>query len=574
MKKQIISLISIITLLLSVCVVAYADNETETKGDFVYIKGTNKITQYIGTSGICELPEGVEVMGLQKPSSEEAPITKLIINKDVTFTLSLSGEVQKFDSLKEVIIKDGVKEIPDNAFESCNALEKIAIPSTVTEIGEGAFSQCKSLKTIEFAEGLTTINDFAFGNLPSLTGDIIIPDTVTNMGYGVFSHCGDLDKVHISDNATYGRDGLADWFYYTNIKEINIPDAVLENPVCEFNADKITFNSDMTVAIYNAVKNSDWYRNTYLKENADKNGFDIAENTVLRYIGADRNPSVPDGVMAIAFNAFAYTDIDTVNLPGTLEEIDGAAFYCSTIKNIEIPAKVKRIDDNAFDWCPFLEKITFDGTPDIGGNGVVLTNTLKEDNIIFKNGEGKTKQQILDNGTNEYGMDAFYRMLNSNREALGMDEVTIPDNAKTTPEPREKTQPTPLDKEEKDNPKATEKPIKTLTVNSDMSVRVDSTTVDFPDAKPFIDDNDRTQIPIRAVAEMLDCTVDWNGKTKTVTITNNDGDIVTITVGSDVLTKNNETIQMDTTAMIKDERTYIPIRFVAETMGLTVDWVK
>ncbi|MBQ3461856.1 MAG: copper amine oxidase N-terminal domain-containing protein, partial [Clostridia bacterium] len=113
---------------------------------------------------------------------------------------------------------------------------------------------------------------------------------------------------------------------------------------------------------------------------------------------------------------------------------------------------------------------------------------------------------------------------------------------------------------------------KTLEVSSDMSIRIDDNDVDFPDAKPFIDENDRTQIPIRAIAEMLDCSVEWNDKTKTAAITNQDGDIVKITIDSSVLTKNNKTVQMDTTAIIKDERTYIPIRFVAEAMGLTVEW--
>ena len=34
----------------------------------------------------------------------------------------------------------------------------------------------------------------------------------------------------------------------------------------------------------------------------------------------------------------------------------------------------------------------------------------------------------------------------------------------------------------------------------------------------------------------------------------------------------NETITMDTTAQIIDERTYIPIRFVGEALGMKVNW--
>ena len=106
-----------------------------------------------------------------------------------------------------------------------------------------------------------------------------------------------------------------------------------------------------------------------------------------------------------------------------------------------------------------------------------------------------------------------------------------------------------------------------------MSIKVNDNAVDFPDAKPFIDNNDRTQIPIRAVAEMLDSEVAWDDTSKTAKITSKTGDIVTLTIGSDIMTVNGENVKMDTTAIIKDERTYIPVRFVAEVLGLTVEWV-
>lgn len=112
-------------------------------------------------------------------------------------------------------------------------------------------------------------------------------------------------------------------------------------------------------------------------------------------------------------------------------------------------------------------------------------------------------------------------------------------------------------------------------LNEDGTVSINNgfTIIDFPDAQPFIDDNDRTQIPIRAVAEMLDCTVDWDGETKTVTVTRWNDDVVSLVIGSDIMTVNGEQLQMDTAAIIKDDRTYIPVRFVAEAVGYEVDWV-
>lgn len=128
-----------------------------------------------------------------------------------------------------------------------------------------------------------------------------------------------------------------------------------------------------------------------------------------------------------------------------------------------------------------------------------------------------------------------------------------------------------------DPPAPTKAPL-TVKGGDNITISVGDEKIVFPDAQPFIDENDRTQVPIRAVAEMLDCTVDWNKDTETAIITREDGRTATLTIGSDVMIVNNtETnipVQMDTAAIIKDERTYIPVRFVAEAMGLTVEWSK
>ena len=55
------------------------------------------------------------------------------------------------------------------------------------------------------------------------------------------------------------------------------------------------------------------------------------------------------------------------------------------------------------------------------------------------------------------------------------------------------------------------------------SVRVNGTLVSFPDAAPYIDENSRTMIPVRFVAEALGCRLDFasdaGGSTTTVYIT-------------------------------------------------------
>ena len=153
------------------------------------------------------------------------------------------------------------------------------------------------------------------------------------------------------------------------------------------------------------------------------------------------------------------------------------------------------------------------------------------------------------------------------------DKPTATTKPKTTEIPQSTTKPTITS----DPPAPTKAPL-TVKGGDNITISVGDEKVIFPDAQPFIDENDHTQIPIRAVAEMLDCTVDWDKDTETAIITREDGRTATLIIGSDVMIVNNtETnipVQMDTAAIIKDERTYIPVRFVAEAMGLTVEWSK
>ena len=49
-------------------------------------------------------------------------------------------------------------------------------------------------------------------------------------------------------------------------------------------------------------------------------------------------------------------------------------------------------------------------------------------------------------------------------------------------------------------------------------VRVNGTLVSFPDAGPFIDENSRTMIPVRFVAENLGAQVTWDQTSKTASV--------------------------------------------------------
>ena len=83
--------------------------------------------------------------------------------------------------------------------------------------------------------------------------------------------------------------------------------------------------------------------------------------------------------------------------------------------------------------------------------------------------------------------------------------------------------------------------------------------------------NDRTMLPIRFIAEALGAKVDWIEESQTVKITAENIDI-SLVIGEDFATVNGEKIDLDSPSFIESDRTYLPIRFVSEKLGADVSW--
>lgn len=90
------------------------------------------------------------------------------------------------------------------------------------------------------------------------------------------------------------------------------------------------------------------------------------------------------------------------------------------------------------------------------------------------------------------------------------------------------------------------------------------------DAPAMIKDN-RTFVPVRALMEAFGATVDFDATTNVVTI-KADGKTITLTLGSSVLTVGDQAVTMDVAAFATNEgRTMVPVRAIAEAAGYTVE---
>lgn len=92
------------------------------------------------------------------------------------------------------------------------------------------------------------------------------------------------------------------------------------------------------------------------------------------------------------------------------------------------------------------------------------------------------------------------------------------------------------------------------------------------DAPPFIKpDVYRTMVPIRFISEQLGAQVEWLEKDKQVKISLDGAEII-LTIGSDKALVNGKEDTIDCPAEIDHDRTYVPLRFIAETFGAEVEW--
>lgn len=83
--------------------------------------------------------------------------------------------------------------------------------------------------------------------------------------------------------------------------------------------------------------------------------------------------------------------------------------------------------------------------------------------------------------------------------------------------------------------------------------------------------NERTMVPIRAVAEALGADVRWDQATQGITM-KRAGTTVVMTLNSTTATVDGMTIEMDVAPYATDGRTLIPARYVAEFFGQNVGW--
>lgn len=91
------------------------------------------------------------------------------------------------------------------------------------------------------------------------------------------------------------------------------------------------------------------------------------------------------------------------------------------------------------------------------------------------------------------------------------------------------------------------------------------------DAKPFIKNN-RTLVPLRFVVEALGGEVNWDGENRLVSV-NSNGKNIELKIDFPIIKIDGKDVKIDQAAIIKGDRTYVPIRFIAENLDMVVNYI-
>ncbi|MBP5343432.1 leucine-rich repeat protein [bacterium] len=258
--------------------------------------------------------------------------------------------------LEEVVITSSTI-IPDCAFVNMNSLKRIVLPDGIKKIGSRAFERCTEVISINIPDGVTKIGDHAFHECARLK-EIIIPDSVTEIGMGAFETCEELKRVVLSNNiniinrATFGT--------CTSLEEINMPEKLTIIDGSAFSSCLKLKNLTLPSTIF-YIGEMAFYNCKSLESINIPSGIEIIESYTFQYCSRLETVILPNTITRIGSYSFdRCASLKNINFPSSLEYIDGYAFsHCISLTNVDLSSSVRYIGNNSFEYCTSLKMILF-----------------------------------------------------------------------------------------------------------------------------------------------------------------------------------------------------------------------
>ena len=324
------------------------------------------------------------------------------------------------ESLAAITIPDGVTRISQNAFSSCSNLTDIVIPKSVTSIGTFAFYYCRKLTAIIIPGNVTSIENRAFSACDALK-DIYYAGSEAQWTSAITDRAaaGIADSVTIHCNYPYDAHTFGGWTVVsaatctvpgvekractdagckeTQSREIaalghdwDWDHAVITKAATETEAGEETYTCTrcggtkveeipaLTTESGTCGENLTWTLDSEKTLTVSGTGYMRFEgmSTVGPWGYSVKKAIIGEGVLNIDNCAFwECVDLESVQLPSTLKSIGDKAFqYCTSLKEITIPASVEEMD-HPFISCESLQgfHVAADNPNYCDVNGVLMS---------------------------------------------------------------------------------------------------------------------------------------------------------------------------------------------------------
>ncbi len=290
---------------------------------------------------------------------------KIISNEEKTVEVTHLGDIvtsmQKY--VGNIVIPDRII-IGDNIF-------------TVVAIGDQAFDYCRDLNTISLPNTIKSIGYASFYWCDKLT-TIVLPSSLISVGRYAFEKCNGITAITIPNQV----ESIAEWAFYDNL---NLQTISLPASLKTIGEAAISFCPKLT-NINVAPGNTNFSTSNGVLFNFDK-------TTLISFPNlSSTNYTLPQSVTSIANWAFAGCEnLTTVALSQTLESIGNNAFSWSNLKTINLPGSLKALGDGAFRNCTQLNDIQVsNGNTNFSSLEGVLFNINKSKLIAYPNNKSAT----------------------------------------------------------------------------------------------------------------------------------------------------------------------------------------
>lgn len=225
-------------------------------------------------------------------------------------------------------------------------ITSVVLSEGVKEISNSAFYECKSLTTVSLPSTLKTIGEYVFAGCSELSS-IEIPTGTKNIGTTTFNRCIKLykDNFLILNNVLY--DCLSEE------ETIEIPKGVTkisgmpsQKPGCGEGMLKRFIIPDTVKAIGKYAFSTINIETLELPSSVEK----IEKSAFYRCANL-KEIHLNEGLKSIGNQAFANTAIRSAKIPETVTKLGAEVFYgCNRLRDISIPESVKSIGNDCFGW--------------------------------------------------------------------------------------------------------------------------------------------------------------------------------------------------------------------------------